>query len=87
MAGEAEKAEEPWPRTLAMSANVSARIGFNTDRAKIIVQSRMPWPVPKEFFLWLDPDDIPRVEAVLAAYKEWLAKPQAVREFTGEAEK
>lgn len=86
MAGEADKADGKWPRQLAMSANVSARIGFNTDRAKIIVQSRMPWPVPKEFFLWLEPEDVPRVEAVLKAYKEWLAQPKAMREFTGENE-
>lgn len=86
MALEAGKAEQGWPRQLAISQNVSARVGFNTDRAKIIVQSRLPWPVPKEFALWLEPEDVPRVEAVLKAYKEWLAQPKAMREFTGENE-
>lgn len=87
MPGEAEKAEQGWPRTLALSENVSAKVGFNTDRAKISVRTGLPWPAPKEVALWLTPEDIPRVEAVIAAYKEWLAKPQAQREFTGEDEK
>jgi hypothetical protein len=87
MVGEADKAEQAWPRTLALSNNVNAKIGFNTDRAKIIVRTGLPWPVPKEVSLWLEPDDIPRVEAVIAAYKEWLANPKAMREFSGEAEK
>lgn len=87
MAGEAEKAEQGWPRTLALSNKVNAKVGFNTDRAKIIVRTGLPWPAPQEVALWLEPDDIPRVEAVIAAYKEWLALPQAQREFTGEPEK
>lgn len=86
MAGEAEKAETSWPRVLAISSNVNAKVGFNTDRAKIAVRTNLPWPVPKEFALWLEPEDVPRVEAVIAAYKEWLSKPKAMREFTGENE-
>jgi hypothetical protein len=86
MSGDSEKAGEGWPRTLALSNNVNVKVGFNTDRAKVMVRTGLPWPVPKEVALWLEPDDVPRVEAVIAAYKEWLAKPQAEREFTGEKE-
>lgn len=86
MSGDSEKAPETWPQTLALSNNVNVKIGFNTDRAKVAVRTGLPWPVPKEVYLWLEPDDVPRVEAVIEAYKKWLALPKAQREFTGESE-
>ena len=85
MGGEAETTDGKWPRVRPISANVSAKIGFSNDRVKVMVRTNLPWPVPKEIALWLDPDDVPRVEQVLKDWREWMAKPQAEREFTGES--
>lgn len=84
MSGDSGKAPKTWPQVLALSNNVNVKIGFNSDRAKVMVRTGIP--LVREVSLWLEPEDVPRVEAVIAAYKEWLALPQAQREFTGEAE-
>lgn len=83
MAHDASEAEEKWPKVLPMSDRVTATVGFADDRVKITVKTGLPWPAPSEVSLWLTAKDMPLVEEVLRAQKQWLEKPEYVRQVTG----
>lgn len=70
-----------FPAVLPMSEKVTATVGFKTDKLKISVKTGIPFV--GEVGLWLEPEDLPKVEQVLAAWRAWLALPGPRRWLEG----
>ena len=77
MVGEPEK----YPVELRMSEKVVARVGFSDDRLQLAVKTGF-FAIP-EVKLSLTPQDLPKIEQVLAEYKRWLKKPLIERQLKG----
>ena len=69
------------PVEFRISAKVSAAVGFKSGRVRITVQTGVP--LVGAVNLWLEAADIPAVERIVAAQREWMAKSPMERLLTG----
>jgi hypothetical protein len=70
-----------FPAELPMSEKVTATVGYKSDRLRIGVKTGIPFV--GEIGLWLGPEDLPKVERVLAVWRAWLTLPAPRRFLEG----
>jgi hypothetical protein len=73
--------KSPYPVEMKMSEKVTARVGFQDDRLQLGVRTGVF--VYPEVTLSITPEDLPKIEQVVQAWKAWLAKPKIERELMG----
>lgn len=72
---------QKYPKALVMSPKVTAKVGFKDSRLQLGVRTGVFIYPEATFSLW--PEDLPKVEAVIAEWKAWLALPPVQRELFG----